>query len=72
LRPVLDRLREIGADVVHVGSDDGLPVVTDGLPEEAHPIVEILPLQQLAWQMALARGADPDRPRGLAKVTETW
>jgi glucosamine--fructose-6-phosphate aminotransferase (isomerizing) len=72
LQPVLDRLREIGADVVHVGGADGLPVATDGLPEEAHPIVEILPLQQLAWHMARARGTDPDRPRGLAKVTETW
>lgn len=76
LRPVLDRLREIGADVVAVGGTvdgaDGIPVVTDALPEEANPIVEILPLQQLAWHMALARGADPDRPRGLAKVTETW
>ena len=72
LRPVLDRLREMGADVVAVGTDDGVPVVTDGLPEEANPLVEILPLQQLAWHMALARGADPDRPRGLAKVTETW
>ena len=72
LRPVLARLREIGADVVTVGADDGIPVVTAGLPEQANPIVEILPLQQLAWHMALARGADPDRPRGLAKVTETW
>jgi glutamine---fructose-6-phosphate transaminase (isomerizing) len=36
------------------------------------PVVEILPLQQLVWRMALDRGLDPDRPRGLSKVTETW
>ena len=33
---------------------------------------EILPIQQLAWRMALDRGLDPDQPRGLSKVTETW
>jgi glucosamine--fructose-6-phosphate aminotransferase (isomerizing) len=77
--PVLDRLRERRADLVLVGSPvDGprpeqvLPVVTDGLPEQLFPIVEILPLQQLACELALQRGGDPDAPRGLSKVTQTW
>jgi glucosamine--fructose-6-phosphate aminotransferase (isomerizing) len=35
-------------------------------------VLEILPLQRLAWRLALDRGADPDRPRGLSKVTETF
>lgn len=70
--PVLARLREAGADVLNVGSPDGLPIVADDVDEELRPILEILPLQQLAWQLAVNRGQDPDRPRGLSKVTRTW
>ncbi|HTZ43550.1 MAG TPA: SIS domain-containing protein [Jatrophihabitans sp.] len=70
MQPVLARLAEAGADVLRVGAD--LPVEVAGLAEELHPILEILPLQQLAWRLALDRGGDPDRPRGLSKVTRTW
>jgi glucosamine--fructose-6-phosphate aminotransferase (isomerizing) len=35
------------------------------------PLLEILPVQQLALPVAVARGGDPDTPRGLSKVTET-
>ncbi len=75
---VLDRLRERHAELLLVGGPAGepgerrLPVVTDGLVEELFPIVEILPLQQLACRLAILRGGDPDAPRGLAKVTRTW
>lgn len=31
-------------------------------------IVQIIPVQILAYQLAVARGCDPDRPRSLAKV----
>jgi glucosamine--fructose-6-phosphate aminotransferase (isomerizing) len=72
LAPVLDRLAASGVDVVRVGPTSGLPVETDGVPEPLAPILEILPLQQLAWRLAIDRGGDPDRPRGLSKVTETW
>jgi glucosamine--fructose-6-phosphate aminotransferase (isomerizing) len=69
---VLDKLRTTGADVLRVGVGGDVPVVGDGVPEDLLPVLEILPLQQLAWRLALDRGADPDRPRGLAKVTSTW
>ena len=72
--PVVERLRGTGADVLVVGGaagPDGLPVAADGIGEELLPVLEILPLQQLAWRLALDRGEDPDRPRGLAKVTRT-
>jgi glucosamine--fructose-6-phosphate aminotransferase (isomerizing) len=72
MAPVLDRLRDAGVDVLRVGSADGLPLALDGVAETLTPILEILPLQQLAWRLALDRGGDPDRPRGLTKVTETW
>ncbi len=38
------------------------------LSEEAfYPIVEVIPLQMLAYYLALAKNADPDYPRNLAK-----
>lgn len=70
--PVLERLDAVSADVLRVGMGGELRVHGDGLPEELLPLLEILPLQQLAWRLALDRGEDPDRPRGLAKVTRTW
>ncbi|HNS52075.1 MAG TPA: SIS domain-containing protein [Anaerolineae bacterium] len=45
-----------------------LPV---GVPEWLSPITAILPGQLLALHLAVVRGIDPDRPRGLRKVTET-
>lgn len=80
MQPVLDKLAQRRADLLVIGDRPAalpagaqlLPVHTDGLPEELFPIVEILPLQQLAFQLAVLRGGDPDAPRGLSKVTETW
>ncbi|QDY78954.1 SIS domain-containing protein [Streptomyces qinzhouensis] len=78
LQPVLDRLRGRGADLVVVGpapqvaaASAGFVLPVDGLPEDLQPILEILPLQLLAYEVTLARGQDPDAPRALAKVTET-
>ena len=78
LRPVLTRLREQDADTLLIGDADwnGLGSVELRLPplgpEVVSPILTILPLQQLACHLALQRGTDPDQPRGLQKVTETW
>jgi len=72
MMPVVERLRDNGAAVLQVGPADGLPLATDGIAEELLPILEILPLQRLALRLALDRGRDPDRPRGLSKVTRTW
>jgi glucosamine--fructose-6-phosphate aminotransferase (isomerizing) len=41
------------------------------VPEWLSPITAILPGQTLALRLALAKGVDPDRPRGLQKVTRT-
>jgi glucosamine--fructose-6-phosphate aminotransferase (isomerizing) len=35
--------------------------------ETLYPIVSVVPLQLLAYYMAVSRGYDPDRPRNLAK-----
>ncbi|OLL72143.1 Glucosamine-6-phosphate deaminase [isomerizing], alternative [Pseudonocardia sp. Ae168_Ps1] len=70
MAPVLASLAARNADVLRVGGDGGLPL--PGAPrEELAPLLEILPMQQLARHVAVARGGDPDAPRGLAKVTET-
>ncbi len=78
LQPVLDRLRGRGADLVVIGPREqvlaasaGFELPTAGVPEELQPILEILPLQLLAYEVTIARGQDPDAPRALAKVTET-
>lgn len=68
----LRRLDDVGADVLRVGDPPGLSLNASAIPEHLLPILEILPLQRLAWRLALDRGTDPDRPRGLAKVTNTW
>ena len=75
--PVLPRLAERRADVFCVGTAAAVAqaqagvVLPAGVGEELSPILEILPLQQLALHLAVARGGNPDAPRGLAKVTET-
>ncbi len=78
LRPVLERLREREADTLIVGDPDAARLGTVGLalpdagPEVLTPLLTILPMQQFAWYLARQRGGDPDQPRGLQKVTETW
>jgi glucosamine--fructose-6-phosphate aminotransferase (isomerizing) len=72
LGPVLERLRPLTTRLIEVGPAAGLPVDTRGMPESLHPIVQILPLQRLALELDISRGLDPDLPRSLSKVTETW
>ncbi len=83
LLPVLTRLRECNADLLVVGDPDAAAAFgTVALPlpdsdpgddsEPLSPLLTILPMQQFAWHLARLRGGDPDAPRGLAKVTETW
>jgi glucosamine--fructose-6-phosphate aminotransferase (isomerizing) len=74
MREVLDRLGERRADLVVVSSDvdiKGLRIPVPPVDERYAPLLDILPLQRLALALALARGTDPDAPRGLQKVTTT-
>ncbi|SBT50781.1 SIS domain-containing protein [Micromonospora narathiwatensis] len=74
MREVLPRLGERRADVVVVGSADVGAAARMAVPEVDEryaPLLDILPLQRLALALALARGEDPDSPRGLKKVTAT-
>jgi glucosamine--fructose-6-phosphate aminotransferase (isomerizing) len=73
---VVTRLGERRADVVTVGPAD-VPgaagrLAVPAVDERYAPLLDILPLQKLALALALARGEDPDTPRGLNKVTTTF
>jgi glutamine---fructose-6-phosphate transaminase (isomerizing) len=75
MKDVLARLDERRADVVTIGPE-AVPgasalLSVPSVDERYAPLLEILPLQQLALSLALARGEDPDAPRGLKKVTAT-
>jgi len=72
---VVNRLGERRADVVTVGPADVAGaagrLAVPAVDERYAPLLDILPLQKLALSLALARGEDPDAPRGLKKVTST-
>ncbi|MEV4733501.1 SIS domain-containing protein [Saccharopolyspora sp. NPDC049426] len=75
-REVVEAVHQRGADICAIGSAASKTPAAHRIPvpesaEEVAPILEILPAQQLALGLALARGIDPDNPRGLQKVTKT-
>jgi glucosamine--fructose-6-phosphate aminotransferase (isomerizing) len=77
MTPTLDAVRALGADLCIVGprslgGDAGARLdVPPEPPESLAPVLQIIPVQRLALQMARARGVDPDAPRTLQKVTRT-
>ncbi|MEO3817825.1 SIS domain-containing protein [Plantactinospora sp. B24E8] len=75
MRDVVAKVGERRADLVVVGPAD-VPGAAARMPvpevdERYAPLLDILPVQRLALALALARGEDPDAPRGLHKVTST-
>ena len=69
--PAAADVRELAAELEARGAPVvGLPV-PDAVPEALAAIPAIVRAQQLALELALARGLDPDAPTGLAKVTAT-
>jgi len=72
------RLRDLKAETVILSSDEHiLSLATTPfkveveLDEELSPLLYIVPAQLFAYRLAVVRGYDPDRPRGLSKVTLT-
>lgn len=66
---------DLGGQVVEVGSgsvDEARAHFPLSVTDAAlAPLVEIIPLQRMALELALRRGLDPDAPAGLSKVTKT-
>lgn len=74
----LGQLREREAELVIISAvEEALALaqtplpIPSGIPEWLSPLVTVLPGQIFAWGLTLAKGFDPDHPRGLRKVTLT-
>lgn len=71
-------LRQRGAELLIISESEhalslaqtALPI-PPGVPEWLSPMIAIIPGQLVALRLALAKGLDPDIPRGLQKVTRT-
>jgi glucosamine--fructose-6-phosphate aminotransferase (isomerizing) len=78
MRALLDKLRERGAEALVISNDEAafagaqqvMRLPADA-PEWITPLLAVLPGQVFAMRLAMARGHDIDRPRGLSKVTIT-
>jgi glutamine---fructose-6-phosphate transaminase (isomerizing) len=76
---LVEGLAERGAELVVVSEDANMidraaagfrmPV---SCTEKLSPVLYALPAQLLAHDLSSLKGLDPDAPRGLRKVTETW
>ena len=62
---VIALAHESDAEVAEL-ADAWLPIASDD--DEHTPFLMTIPLQQLAYHTAVARGINPDRPRNLAKT----
>ena len=78
MKQFMGTLKDRGAEVIAISDHRGalgmaqipleLPIT---VPEWLSPITAVIPGQLLAMHLAYIRNYDPDKPRGLHKVTET-
>jgi glucosamine--fructose-6-phosphate aminotransferase (isomerizing) len=79
LRAFTETVRAASAELIAISDDDevlrsarmALPLAK-GMPEWLSPLAAVIPGQLFAMHLACARDLDPDHPRGLQKVTETF
>jgi glucosamine--fructose-6-phosphate aminotransferase (isomerizing) len=79
MEALVENLRDRGAELVVVSGERtmlGKASARFHLPEspreELSPIACAIPIQLLTENLARLKGLNPDSPRGLSKVTETW
>ncbi|MGB3632788.1 MAG: SIS domain-containing protein [Rubrobacteraceae bacterium] len=79
MKELVEDLKDRGAETVVISDDTELVrsssagfQIPVSCPEELSPLLYMLPLQVFAHDLALLKQLDPDSPRGLSKVTETW
>lgn len=72
----LEEVKSRGADILAIGykgdealelKADDLFIINDEVNEIIAPLVYIVPLQLLAYYVAVEKGLDPDKPKNLAK-----
>jgi glucosamine--fructose-6-phosphate aminotransferase (isomerizing) len=71
----LEEIRARGGPVIAIASEDDQEVANHAddviyipeVPEYLQPLVAVVPLQFLAYHIAVLRGCDVDKPRNLAK-----
>jgi glucosamine--fructose-6-phosphate aminotransferase (isomerizing) len=75
----LEEIKARGGPVIAIaceGDEDTASIVAEkadevifvpNVPEYLQPLVAVVPLQLLAYHIALMRGCDVDKPRNLAK-----
>lgn len=73
---LLTQVREVGAQVIAISDRSDCPAdhlieLPTGVPEWLTPIPAIVAAQVFTYHLTLAKGADPDQPRRLKKVTRT-
>ena len=69
---LVGELRSRGVSVVVIGESEGADMsLPSDAPEALMPILAVVRGQQLARELALRLGHDPDHPQGLTKVTQT-
>ena len=78
VKEMTDKLISVGAEVIIVSNNDEICEmgnVSFKIPKTENdmisPFYNVVLAQMFACQLALAKGLDPDRPRGLNKVTIT-
>ncbi len=78
LTALMGTLHERRAELVAISDDASVLArarvglrLPPGVPEWLSPLVAVVPGQLWAAALARSRGLDPDKPRGLSKVTET-
>jgi glucosamine--fructose-6-phosphate aminotransferase (isomerizing) len=79
LYDMLHELDELNSEMIMVSDEQrflekahlALPI-PQNIPEWLSPIVAIVPGQLFAMRLTIERGMDPDNPKGLHKVTETY
>jgi glucosamine--fructose-6-phosphate aminotransferase (isomerizing) len=70
--------RDYQAELLVISNDEKIlglaqsPIpLPSGIPEWLTPLVSIVPAQLFTFHLTLAKGHDPDQPRGLDKITQT-
>ena len=79
MESLVEDLMGRGAEVAVISDDETFtnraPVgftVPVSCPEELSPVVYTIPSQMFSHELSILKRLDPDAPRGLNKVTETW